>query len=173
MVRGLSVPDPDVPGVDVLVPRRQARDALPGHLLLHVAESVVRRELLVDHVPSEEEGHLVRHQHPGSLVRVVVVDHVLRLEGVVFGVPASSPVLRVRHGNPGRPAQVFAPPGLVAQAVFRGELAERDPASGIDERVPVRGQGLALAEIQVCTGHVLCGIISHGVLSLALMGCFA
>ena len=27
----------------------------------------------------------------------------------------------------------------------------------------------SLAEVQVCTGHVLCGIISHGVLSLALM----
>ena len=169
MVRGLSVPDPDVPGVDVLVPCRQARYALPGHLLPHVAEGVVRRELLVDHVPSEEEGHLIRHQHPGSLVRVVVVDHVLRLEGVVFGVLASSPVLRVRHGGSGCPTQVFAPPGLVFQAVLSGELSERDPASCIDDRVPVRGQCLALAEVQVYTGHVLCGIISHGVLSLALM----
>ena len=142
---------------------------LPGHLVLHAAEGVVRRQPLVDHVPSEEEGHLVGHQHPGPLVRVVLVDLVLRLEGVVFGVLASSPVLRVRDGGPGGPAQVFAPPGLAFQPVPRGELAERDPASSPDDRVPVRGQRLALAEVQVCAGHVLCGIISHGVLSLALM----
>ena len=169
MVRGLAVPYSDVSGVDVLVPCRQARDALPGHLLLHAAESVVRRQPFVDHVPSEEEGHLIRHQHPGPLVRVALVDRVLRLEGVVFGVLASSPVLRVRDGGPGGPAQVFASPGLVFQPVLRGELAERDPASRPDDRVPVRCQRLAMDEIQVCTGHVLCGIILHGVLSLALM----
>ena len=169
MIGRLAVPDADVAGVDVPVPCRKAGDAPPGHLLLHVAEGVVRRELLFDHVPPEEEGHLVRHQHPGPLVRVVVVDRVLGLEGVVFGVPASSPVLRVRDGCPGCPAQVFAPPGLVAQAVLRGELAERDPASGVDGRVPVRGQSLALAEIQVRTWHVLCGIIPHGVLSRGWM----
>ena len=168
-VRGLAVPDADVPCVDVLVPCRQARDVLPGHLLLHAAESVVRRQLLADHVPFEEECHLVRHDHLGSLVCVALVDLVLRLEGVVLGVPASSPVLRVRDGCSGCPAQVFAPPGLVFQPVLRGELAERDPASCPDGRVPVRGQRLALAEIQMRAGHMLCGIISHGVLSLALM----
>ena len=169
MVRGLAVPDADVSGVDVLVPCRQARDALPGHLLLHVAESVVRRQLLVDHVPFEEGGHPVRHQHPGSLVRVVLVDLVLCLEGVVFGVLASSPVLRVRDGDAHSPPVVFAPPGFGLQAVLRGELAERDPASCPDGRVPVRGQRLAMDEIKVRAGHVLCGIISHGVLSAALM----
>ena len=70
---------------------------------------------------------------------------------------------------PCRPAQVFAPPGLVAQAVLRGELAERDPASGVDGRVPVRGEGLPLLESQVCSRHVLCDILSHCVLSSGLM----
>ena len=68
MVWGVSVPDADVAGVDVPVPCRQAGDAPPGHLLLHVAESVVRREFLLYDVPPEEDGHLVRHQHSGSLV---------------------------------------------------------------------------------------------------------
>ena len=169
MVRRFAVPDADVSGVDVLVPSRKARDVLPGHLLLHVAECVVWRQLLVDHVSPEEEGHLVRHPHPRALVRVVLVDFVLRLEGVVLGVLASSPVLWVRHRHPDGPAQVFAPPGLAFQPVLRGELAHRDSASRPDGRVPVRGQRLALDEVQVCAGHVLCGIISHGVLSLALM----
>ena len=53
--------------------------------------------------------------------------------------------------------------------MLRGELAERDPASGVDGRVPVRGQSLTLAEIQVRTWHVLCGIIPHGVLSRGWM----
>ena len=53
--------------------------------------------------------------------------------------------------------------------MLRGELAERDPASCPDGRVPVRGQRLAMDEIKVRAGPVLCGIISHGVLSAALM----
>jgi len=71
---------------------------------------------------------------------------------------ASSPVLWIRDGLAGGAAQIFAPPGFVFQPVSCGELAERYPASGIDNRVPVRGQRLAPAEIQVRTGHVLCGI---------------
>ena len=172
VVRGLSVPDADVSGVYVLVPRRQARDAPPGHLLLHAADGVVRRELLVDNVPFEEEGHLVRHDHLRSLVRVVVVDFVLSHEGVVLCVLASSPVLCVWDGGPGGPAQVLAPPCLVFQAVLCGELPQGDPASRPDDRIPIRGQRLPLLECQERTGHVLCGIISHGVLSSASMNWF-
>ena len=68
MIGRLAVPDADVAGVDVPVPCRQAGDAPPGHLLLHVAEGVVRREFLLYDVPPEEDGHLVRHQHSGPLV---------------------------------------------------------------------------------------------------------
>ena len=165
MVGRLSVHDADVSRVDVLVPGRQAGNALARHVLLHAAEGIVRRELLVNDVSPEDKCHLVRHKHSRSLVRVIVVDDVLGLEWVVFGVFASSSVPGVRNRGSRRPAVVFPSPGLVPESVFCGELPECDPASGPDELVPVGGKDLPLLKSQECSGYVLCDILSHGVLS--------
>ena len=168
MVGRRAVGDADVVGVDVLVPGRDARDVLPWHLLRHDADGIVGGELLVEDVFPEEKRHLIRHQHFRALIRVVLVDLVLCGHRIVLGVLSATPVLRVRDGDSGGSAVVFAPPGLRPQAVLGRELADRDPAFGPDELVPVCGERQTLLERQERPWGVLCDILSHGVLSLLM-----
>lgn len=171
-LKHMSIPDAHVLGVDVPVPRRQAGDALPQQLLLHVADDVMGRELFLDHVPSEQGSHLVRHGHPRVLVGVALVDGVIGPEGVVFGVPSALPVPRVLGGHASCALVVFVPTGLGPEPVPCRELPDRDPAAGPGEPVPVGGERLPLFERQERSRHVLCDILSpHGVLSLMVHGC--
>lgn len=116
---------------------------------------MVRQDPLVDDVFPEDERHLVGHEHPCPLVRVVVIDDVLGLERVVFGVFASPPVARIWDGDASCPAMVLPSPGLVGNPVFRRELSERDPAASPDERVPVGGENLPSRLLRGRTPHIL------------------
>ena len=165
MVGRRAVGDADIVGVDVLVPGRDARDALVRQLLRHDTDGVVGGQLLVDHVFLEEKRHLIRHQHLRTLVRVVLVDLVLCGHWIVFGVFPATLVFRVGNGDSGGSAVVFASLGLRPQAVLGRELADRDLASGPDELVPVCGERQTLLDCQECSWGVLCDILSHGVLS--------
>ena len=69
---------------------------------------------------------------------------------LALGFPADT--LRQRPDIRAAEFQVLSAVALVAQAVLRGELAERDSASGVDGRVPVRGQSLALAHPTTAAG---------------------
>lgn len=113
----------------------------------------------------EEKRHLIRHQHLRTLVSVVLVDLVLCGHWIVFGVFSATLVFRVGNGDSSGSAVVFASPGLRPQAVLGRELADRDPASGPDEFVPVCGERQALLDCQERSRGVLCDILSHGVLS--------
>ena len=153
MVWRRAVGDADIVGVDVLVPGRDARDALVRQLLRHDTDGVVGGQLLVDHVFLEEKRHLIRHQHLRTLVRVVLVDLVLCGHWIVFGVFPATLVFRVGNGDSGGSAVVFASPGLRPQAVLGRELADCDLASGPDEFVPVCGERQALLDCHLEFTH--------------------
>ena len=80
------------------------------------------------------------------LVFVVLVYFVLCRKRVIFAVFSSSPVFWIGNGKPCCSAKVFTPPCFIAQAMLCGELSQCDPASGIDDPIPVGAKRLSLFE---------------------------
>ena len=167
MVGRLAVLDRDVAAPDVVVPGRGPGDPPAGEVGLESLDGVVGRQEHLLHVVGEPALEDVRDEHARPLC--VVVDVVLGPEGVVFAVDPPAPVPRVGDVRRRPAAPVLPAPGLVGEAMGLREGPQRDAPPLPYCAVPVGGQPLARVEVDVGPGHVVCGILSHGVLSSAMV----
>ncbi|MCQ2262583.1 MAG: hypothetical protein MJZ42_05450 [Bacteroidales bacterium] len=159
VVGRLAVEDAAVARLDVVVERPEARDILVGKCFYDALARVVgRAPQLHDEVP-EQDRHADRELHARAHVGLARPNRLPGLLEVVLGV---DPPVAVADRPVGRAAVVFAPPGLVGDAVDPGEVPQRDPAASVDVAVPGDSQCFALP-----VGQSVPGCLVYAILSLA------
>ena len=118
MVRRVSVMNAHVAVLDVVVERLQTRDIPVWERLDDGLPSVVWRATKFEHEMLEEDRHSDRDLHLRPHVRLAFANGLSGLLKVVFRV---DPPVAAADRLADRAAAVFAPPGLVGDAVDLGE----------------------------------------------------